>query len=1422
MKIADLVTLDDKAEFRSDVQLSYYDSPEKNLALLHSYLFSSAVPRRGVTATKDVSAIHILSILKDIYLNDSINRMALIANYGHGKSHLALALANYFGRAADSEECQIIYPKIEAAIDDPAESIIYREFKKHRGEFLLIRLQGDVPQSLHAQFLSGLERGLAEHDATRDAKLPFWHERALHYLTNLTPAQMEKANAYLARYQRDVPLLCQDITANHDVFDEAVATIEAATGIRPDLSEVGLAEALNWAIENFVDTGKLGGVLILFDEFTLYVERYGHRTAPAELQDLLNGVDKLRGKAAFLAFAQADPDTTAEHLHSLNPDARTSLKKALTRIERKYQLSTVMESVIDAYLKQDPRRWNEFIKSQYVRGPLQHATDVTLIHFRNRYENTLRWGQQTFEDTITKGSFPLHPITTYLLCNMPLGTASDVGTTRTMLGFVRDQLEEKEPQPALVNNRPNWILPIELINYFEGRFPGDSYRAYQAALDVVGAEITPEQVAVLKALLLQQLAGVKSRLADDQREFLAQAAGLSDDETRTILRKLAEMNAIMWNPVAKNYTLFPAAANNNRLESILKQKIESMPFDSVALKELNDWMASGKVPGLSFGSRPISVSWGHEEDWKAVEQILTVDNFSAKHFSEIVNATYFGPRGELIEGARSYVFWLLARTDEELAQLRNEAQIILDQAFPSDSPIPVVLILPDSPQPNLIAAFQRRRALNKLSHSEKEGISPEMLRHVEQQANADILKAMNALRGHEQPFDLPRDATRCVVPKLYRSKIRALQRAKLSTIIGECYDLAYPFRPPEFDKRYPATGQRGSKFKIQVTKIAAQLLRNRSRSLPEVAVGGDASMMRDIYTRYLLRAWGLLSEDYSIRVPNTPGLRRAWEYLDAKFPPGGAESLLSEALTGLLNTPYGFDYNTALLLFAAWVGHNYSDVRISQAGRMVKVDVFDSALTKSGKDFLKFIHENRIQLTRRDLNDVERDIREKLASYAHRSHEPDEARALIDMFRDLAQDKRADVNLREQVMIAADQLQEALEAAAKYDSDAAAINRAMESADLSKLLDFRQKVSQMHSVTLVKTVAPPLTEIQQAIDEAIQATVQRSVKEYGTLHDINAYEWNRKHLIKDRRLLQEAGLTKMADMIDRALDELKNQEQVLRIQQHEKPIRDMLNNVRIDSPLAVLYEQREQLSQLTGYSDATMKLQREVLEKISAEIARLESDANALRTRVLLHNDQKALRNELEYLMKVSYRYKETPFAQVLELAKVLIDQYATFLVKISEMNKAIQNLGSPEEVEQIQASLEQMENKNKEWMEENQKQLLENTRNKLAEQVNYKCTEATKWFHRITQISRQSNSNPVELWEEIQDAPVFLSQEQKAQLHQLKYRIQQQIDQNIVSQIEREFRKIQDLQTRRECVARLQLLIDEQPTERVGNMVHH
>ena len=55
LTIGDLVTVDQQAVFRNDVQLDAFDKPEQNLALLRGYLFSSAdAPRQDRGAALDL------------------------------------------------------------------------------------------------------------------------------------------------------------------------------------------------------------------------------------------------------------------------------------------------------------------------------------------------------------------------------------------------------------------------------------------------------------------------------------------------------------------------------------------------------------------------------------------------------------------------------------------------------------------------------------------------------------------------------------------------------------------------------------------------------------------------------------------------------------------------------------------------------------------------------------------------------------------------------------------------------------------------------------------------------------------------------------------------------------------------------------------------------------------------------------------------------------------------------------------------------------------------------------------------------------------------------------------------------------------------------------------------------------------------
>ena len=57
LTIGDLVTVDQQAAFRNDVQLDAFDKPEQNLGLLRSYLFSSATPQGKTAGLRSTSSV---------------------------------------------------------------------------------------------------------------------------------------------------------------------------------------------------------------------------------------------------------------------------------------------------------------------------------------------------------------------------------------------------------------------------------------------------------------------------------------------------------------------------------------------------------------------------------------------------------------------------------------------------------------------------------------------------------------------------------------------------------------------------------------------------------------------------------------------------------------------------------------------------------------------------------------------------------------------------------------------------------------------------------------------------------------------------------------------------------------------------------------------------------------------------------------------------------------------------------------------------------------------------------------------------------------------------------------------------------------------------------------------------------------------
>lgn len=1422
--LKDIVELDTKGEFRSDVQLSDYDKPSLNRSLLQSYIFSTSVPSTFGAKTQAVAALDLLDHLMRAFQYERFeNRFVAIANYGHGKSHLALVLANYFARPATSPEAQTIFERINHALNLPAKAQGYQDFKEERGEFLVLRLRGDDPRPLREQFFRALKQALTEHEQTHGVQLPFWTGQASEYLRKLTAEQLQQANDYLQRYDLDVPALLQDIEDYSEQAFERYVDLFAHLnhGIRPDLQgHVSLREAIGWAVGEFCgDRGPLAGLLILFDEFSLYVQRYARDRAVGELQDLLQGIEDHRQKAAFLAFAQHDPDEVAKQtLHG--GQLLQNLQKELGRLPKRFALYSLMESVLDSYLKQSAQGLEQLLANREVRGRvLGETTEIAWDTFSKHYDQELGWTYEKFREVVTQGCFPLHPMTTALLCHLDMQQGEDIGAARTVLGFVRDQLDFRAEQPAYYNGRVNWVLPIALVDYFEhrlGNMPA-MYQSYRAALhsveQVLGDNATDAHRSVLKALLLQEVGRLPLRRK--QVELLAHLSGLDERTTLTVLKELSDQNIIRYDPVNRLNSFWPVGADPRRLEQAIREESERLDLKPEALfEELNRLFCDDSV--YEFGSVKVDIEWGHTDDW-AAEEIIIVPEVEDKLLLRT-------PRGgELQRSSRGIVAWMLLRDESEREGLHELARRYVElqgaSSGSAETPLPVIAIVPKEPVPELEKIFIRFKALEAVVRRKDllEEIGQQTYRQERERTKAELSKALRRLRGNgEHIWDIDRTPGEIVVPQAYQAAIAASGYGlRIKNALKQQYDLAYRIRPPEFFTQYSALPTRGpNKLRSAVKTVAKNLLYDKIGS----ALSGMDNVSKDLCEKYLAKKWGVLtqpwgaSSSYALQKPTSPKLQPAWDLLDRTFAPGVQDARLSEVIPKLLNPPYGFDYNTAMLLLCGWLGYYRSELLLSHRGARIGLGDLEQQIetTKTARDFLNWACVNSLALSRRDPDAVLQEIQSIRARIIRRQPpfsqaEASDALQALDEF--VAQEKQPP-DVRQQAAEAAGRLRDALEVAQRYDQETQQILASLDSLhDAFDLLKLYQKLANLNSDTFVNVTQPVVSEIGQHILNRLEQALEKELRLVEGLADITQVGTREHRLRTLRNQLEKQGLTSFVQRVAEIEGTLQERIKLLKAAEQEAAIQKEIEAMTVDAGLMRLYNYQQRLREMQLVSPELQQVRDEKLETIQHEIGRLEAFASGVTEQV--HNvDLSDIQQIRTNIIRHQDRYDGTPYEEMLSQILDYLETLQQFCAEVHGLKQL--PLRSPQDVRLAKEKLEQIASSFEQQLSPTHLDALNQVYQDIAERVEAAQQEAIQWLEAC-ESEEHSGASLGDLQRRLERPPAFLPGDCQARLDALRARVQERLDQDYIAQIETLFQSLGTPEKRKECLNRLLQLVAEE-----------
>lgn len=1396
MLIQDVVNVDTSGEFRSDVRLLSFYEDEINRVLLRSYLFSSSAPQG------QVASLEMLNMVIERFLHPNLeNRLLLIANYGHGKSHLALVMANYFAQPPKTEAFDILAEKIRNAARDGASAQRFIEFKNSHPRHLVLILSGDRPVPLRQAFFQAVDRALKQYPETQAVQLPLWFQKAQQWLTEKVAPNShwrDQAEGFLGeQYQMDVSILLQRLEERDSrMFEVCRELAKHLTGVAPDFGgEVPLADAIDWLVSDLCGDGKpFSGLLILFDEFSLFLDRYYQSSAAGDLQDLLNGVDTHRGRLVFLALAQHDPNSLLDSRTRSRPNDPKieEVRKELTRIPNAARkvLHTLMESVLDSYLDQEESMWTKVY--QQCRRDFSAATEVTYKLFRARYQQTLHWDETKAEEVLTKGCFPLHPLTAALLCNLPLHSKTG-SNPRTVLGFVLARVRDCAGQAAVnPDGKPNWILPAELVDEFGEMLDEDLYRAYENTLRNIGTDAPEVWRKVVKAMLLYDAQQFNASEVSYERA-LAQITGLEEVQVQDALQDLRHKNYIQYDSSRRVYRFWSGTADIQKLEEIIQRKQKEHQLEWHNWRTLVEQELTRNLPSIEP-----NIDWGAPNDW-VPRLFIMLPEFCTETYLKALHNVYRidDMRGRLEEGDRGLLLLLMARNEDDVAWYRKEIPELLEKVYGNPTSVPVVAITLPLELAGLVDHLLRFKALQEFSRSDIERIGDANVYQSEKGRMQQLIRKQ--LKDIEDFAGQRHAVHHYLAPSRLRGALQRRAQLTAAEAITAIYEAAYRVRPA-FYTQYATRGARGSNnnFNKAVVQVAHLLLKNEAEFVSRL----NNRLASDLCRNYLIGRWGLLDASSSIALPDEP-VRTVWDYLDQTIPIGGS-ARFADVLIPLLNPPYGCDPCVLLLIVSAWVGYHRHDLEFEASGALISLDALIERVFKDASRpievILRLCYRENACVTRRDRAARQKEFEESILRAEQNNRlSLSEAESLIEHLQNTLPDLPLPDNLRERAQKQMERWSKALEQAQEYDRRATDLLQNNQSADLNALLRRYDELQKLPTYTIVLPDQPEPNVIRDILTTRIEELAEQHCHRYEQIDNLEQAEHHRKQL---QLLADHLSKRKMSiSRVDEARQTLERNLARLRQRESESVHRARLESMSLNAPLCELRGYLEELGTIPEGSEELKALRQRVHEQIHKRVQQLEAQLQYWQQEACELTSLHEVQRLRDALLKEQRLYEETPEADAIDAILKQMEQIRAFLERLDRAAR-IPLVRRLEELQALYSDAQQLHPAQQRILQE----LVEQTQRLMEEEED----RALRWLEQQRACAQQPNCDWLQLQQALESPPSFLPQRAQQQLTELRQQAAQRLAEDIIQQIAAQFRKLSRADRQR-VLEQLQRLLEEE-----------
>ena len=919
MKIGDIVAFRKDLYFEGAVQADWFYSPEKSAKVAENFVFHGK-DYFGVEAQgrgKTIDTIGLVRALANKLEDNSTNPLTLaIADYGTGKSHLAVTLAQLFsGDKYMPETFSTIIRNIQQ-IDEEASASICSTCSD--SNFVLV-INGMRDFNLHYELLRAAQKSLRLYGLS-DEKLKTLNralETAGLFFERNKESQLGlfETSAVSVGWSEKGDRLINKIK-EHLLTDDAAFEIINAVYKQVNGKDISWDEGisarsiLEMLLSEYCGlNGQFDHIVILFDEFGRYLEyasgSESAKSGDSALQQIFEVAQDADGTLQVINFIQSDIKS-----YLVRVDQTRNISRYIGRYDQsdKYHISSNLETVFaNLIYRKDKSAFSTYIVNwQKEKEELWHTV----------YDQMCRWlpmsgiwGNYTlFRKVVVEGIYPMHPLSTYMLTQL-----SDYLQNRSSMTLISQYISEisdsdiecgiplVNPEELMRGDLYQEMLSAEI----NGKQLTQHCIRYDNILRKHGDKLSERSLSVLRANLIARILRFRTRDYHDAKEALILCSGLDIHSLEEELDLLENEYALLgFDEHAGCFDFLEDSRGAHEYKIKKKRIAASWKSDLRAL------FKTAKVLEYAEASDPQETSFGTSHkiltnEWKFTQEILLAEDVTEKLAKDYLKSWREARSAATPKGRLVWVYLNQNTDPAHYERLKTIANLV--------SSAPIIILLLNDTEGRLENALTNYDLLEKMDESIRQTFS--------RAYNDDYLQAEEILKSE---FDVLKKQ-RISVNANGVAPLKKRLQVSLTEVFEQLYPKVVSFN---FDGLLTASNNFTGKGSTYFCQIVRMLLSN---NVNYDTIHDFTSDVRSKITAVLLEtsatSWKCISKNFAMMPPAEERARAVYE--DAVAQLNAMKSYdCGTFFEKYCYPPYGLSEEAAVLMLSVILANHSFCVRI--------------------------------------------------------------------------------------------------------------------------------------------------------------------------------------------------------------------------------------------------------------------------------------------------------------------------------------------------------------------------------------------------------------------------------------------------------------------------------------------------------------